>query len=192
MKIYVDFEFLELPNKPLRMISGAFVREDGEELYFINEDILYNIDFHDDLLEHEWLKANVLPLLPIEWNKDKTDFGMMIYDNVISPYKIRQRLIKFLNDAMIADPHGEIDLWGWYSAYDFVCYAQIFDRMIDIPYNFPWHINDMRQEWQRLGKPLGFPDQDKGLHNALADARHMKKMHDYLINLENKFWEEMR
>jgi hypothetical protein len=45
--------------------------------------------------------------------------------------------------------------------------------------------NDLKQEHLRLGEPL-LPEQDGGLHNALADARHIKVMAEHLDAITRK------
>jgi hypothetical protein len=39
--------------------------------------------------------------------------------------------------------------------------------------------NDLKQEVARLGNP-SMPEQPSGLHNALADARHVRVMWDFV------------
>lgn len=73
------------------------------------------------------------------------------------------------------------ELWAWYGAYDHVCLAQLFGRMADMPKHIPYWTNDLRQEWERKGQPNVLPKQKHGEHNALDDARHLRKMWNALF-----------
>jgi hypothetical protein len=45
--------------------------------------------------------------------------------------------------------------------------------MPSLPRPFPRFTLDVRQLWEHLGKPR-LPQQERGLHDALADARHVR------------------
>lgn len=175
MRIYHDWEFLE-NGETIKPISVGMVREDGEELY---------LEFLDapssDILRNEWLKANVVTGLSAGWQS-----AMIIQESnaiVKGRLAIRSKVYDFLYDAYRSDYKEGIQLWGWYSSYDHVCLAQLFGKMIDLPDFVPMWTNDLRQEFQRLGNP-GYPRQIEGLHNALEDAKHLAKKHEWLLAYE--------
>lgn len=175
MKIWHDWEFLE-DGITVQPISVGMVREDGAELYyeFINAPLT-------DVLQRAWLKENVVPHLSAGWQS-----AMLIQESnavVKSKLAIRNKVYDFLLEAWKADRENGIELWGWYSAYDHLCLAQLFGRMIDLPDWCPMWTNDVRQEFHRLGNP-SYPRQTEGLHNALADAKFLKTKHEWLMNLE--------
>jgi hypothetical protein len=79
----------------------------------------------------------------------------------------------------------DVELWANYGAYDHVCLAQLWGRMIDLPEGVPMFTCDIQQERARLG--LGWdelPKQMSGEHNALADARHNRVVRRWLAEQE--------
>lgn len=180
MKIYMDWEFLE-DGQTIAPISVALVREDDREYYAI-------VDDHDTIgraVDHLWLRKNVVPSLPISLPETtgsrpwRFDYNHPDMEFVKDAVEIAAEVRRFIVDT------PNVELWGWYSAYDHVCLAQLFGRMIDLPTGIPMWTNDVRQEAQRLGDPP-MPEQESGVHNALADARHIKVMADYLMAYEKK------
>lgn len=162
MKYFYDTEFLE-DGRTIELISIGIVAEDGREYYAVALDADW-----DRISTHEWLMKNVVPQLPPgrspEW-KPKA--------------QIRDEVAAFLAHR-IRNVRDIPELWAWYGAYDHICLAQLFGRMIDLPSWIPMWTNDLRQEQHRLGN-LGLPVQPKGLHNALEDARHLRVQYDALL-----------
>lgn len=93
--------------------------------------------------------------------------------------------------------YKNINLYGYYSAYDHVCFSWLFGKMIDLPNGFPMYTCDLKQELDRKNilqaekKRLGFtdlsdlkmhikyPKQEKE-HSAIFDARWNKQFHEFL------------
>lgn len=181
MRIFYDTEFLE-DGHTIELISIGMVREDGKELYCVVKDNLTM----QRAVEHEWLRGNVVPSLPIkvleqayglldapdrfgrwhsfgnlfEWDEKHPD-----YPCVMDRHQVMRKVREFVLTA----PKPE--LWAWYGAYDHVAIAQLFGTMAQLPDAFPMVTCDLKQEAMRLGNPP-LPKQEKGKHNALADARH--------------------
>jgi 3'-5' exoribonuclease-like protein len=87
--------------------------------------------------------------------------------------------------AFLTDP---TELWGWYAAYDFVALCQLFGTMMDLPTDWPHHIKEFQQIVDdRSISDDDLPKQEDGLHNALADAKHLKKLWGYLVR--NDCWQ---
>lgn len=180
MKIFYDTEFWERGAAfPITCISVGAVREDGEEFYAVNADAPYMKIAN----ESEWLRKNVLPQLPlrvfmshevwnVEWDESHPDIHKMWPFELIGP-----EFYRFAN----AGP-GEIELWAHWGAYDHVVLSQLYGRMVDKPTNMPWYTHDLQREIERHGNPP-LPSQIDGLHNALADARHVKRTYDSLPRL---------
>lgn len=173
MKIYMDWEFLE-DGETIDPISVALVREDGSEYYAV-----FRAMPVARIMKHEWLRANVVPSLPFVRHDGIRPFRHPFLDHAHPDVKmrahIRDEVCRFIADT------PDVELWGWYSAYDHVCLAQLFGRMIDLPDGVPMWTNDLRQEAERLGNPE-LPEQASGVHNALADARHIKVMAEHLAS----------
>jgi hypothetical protein len=183
VKIYYDTEFIE-DGQTIELISIGMVADNGNEYYAINGDL-----FMGRLLHEPWHLENTVPSLPIRVladDKIRWDPGHTDYHRVKSKRKIRDEVLKFIIEN--SDP--EVELWAWYGAYDHIALCQLFGRMIELPYGVvPMWTNDLVQELHRKSKALGFrinlPQQAEGLHNALADARHLKVRADYLAKIDD-------
>lgn len=158
MRYWYDTEFHE-DGSTIDLISIGIVAEDGREYYAVNRDADWG-----RIHEHPWLMDNVVPYLGTGERKPRR--------------LIRSEVAAFLAHD-VRSVRDVPELWAWFAAYDHVALAQLFGRMIDLPVHIPQWTNDVRQEHRRLGYPQ-LPPQPGGLHNALADARHVRTMHDYL------------
>lgn len=180
MRVYYDTEFWERGNhQPILPISYGFVREDGQELYLIDE----STPLVQIANEHDWLRANVLPHLPVfmeqrpdgkwlvDWDEQHDDI-----DNVVSPGRLRHMVEAFLKV-------DDLELWGWYSAYDHVVLAQTFGTMAEMPKGIPYFTRDVRQE---IPMTTRVPVQKAGTeHNALADAFWTRDVHAWWLGQLN-------
>lgn len=180
MRAFMDWEFLE-DGSTIAPISVGLVREDGTEYYAI-------FAAHDAIsgaVKHDWLRENVLPSLPLLLDRDingNQDPGSFCWDREHPDFqhvKWRSQIRDDVRDFLLATP--DLELWAWYGSYDHVCLAQLFGRMIDLPDGIPMWTNDLRQEVRRLRLPEDeLPKQEGGVHNALADARHLLVLAEYL------------
>jgi len=154
MKYFYDTEFLE-DGRTINLISIGIVREDGKEYYAVNQDADWG-----RIALNDWLCENVAPHLPPykEW-KPKA--------------QIRDEVTAFL----LAD--GEPELWADWAAYDHVALCQLFGTMMDLPEGVPMWTHDFRQELERVGG-AELPAQESGEHDALADARHLKRCYEHI------------
>ncbi len=181
MLVYADWEFLE-DGKTIDPISVGMVREDGAELYYEFIDAPWG-----RIAQNDWLMKNVIPGLSSGFNKAVvTGEG----DSVVkSKLSIRMRVYDFLLEAFTLD--GSLELWGWYSAYDHVCLAKLFGKMINLPDWCPMLTLDLKQEFIRLGitDRVDMPKQLAGNHNAIEDARHIKRMHEWFMGLNSSPYE---
>lgn len=93
--------------------------------------------------------------------------------------------------------------YAYYADYDWVSFCWLFGKMIDLPNGFPMYCNDLKQEldekaikeldytcWttkeqvlEHIKTRIGFPKQENE-HNALADARWNKKLHEFLNKIK--------
>ena len=168
MNIYYDCEFLEMGGRnPILPLSIGMVRDDGAEYYAV----FFSIDTLILASRHDWLRANVLPYLPVSgppyvrWDSTHPDFR-----HVKHLSRIRTEIEEFV--LGIEKP----SLWGWYAAYDHVVLAGIFGRMIDLPDGFPMWTNDLKQEAGTFPLPSMPGIQE---HNALSDAREIQWRYHY-------------
>lgn len=185
MKIWYDTEFLE-DGKTIELISIGMIREDGKEYYAVNGDM--------DCVRvgaHPWLKENVVKHLP---GKNESSNNWTI-DNDHADVKplptIRHELEAFLFEAAAV---SELELWSWFSAYDHVALCQLWGPMVRKPFYIPHYTNDVRQEFQRWNNPAvpGHLTQDDmpDAHNALADAKYHKRLHQFIAQLGKERYRE--
>lgn len=157
MKYFYDTEFIESGyGKPLQLISIGIVNEEGWGYYAVSNEFNPND-------ANEWVKENVLTRLDIPQEGAK------------SIDQIRKDILCFTDES------EEIELWGYYCAYDHVMLSMIFGRMIDLPEKFPMYTKDLKQLCDMLGNPP-LPEQKSAEHDALADARWNKTVYGFLIN----------
>lgn len=182
MKYFYDTEFLE-DGKTIDFISIGIVAEDGREYYAVSED--FNTD---RVLAHRWLMDNVMSSIEHETGVVTAYEGapvkrwMMVTDPAAKPREwIARDIEEFIGD----DPDPE--LWAWYSAYDHVCLAQLWGRMLDLPDRVPMFTNDLKtlvkEVKRKKGKGPEMPKQPSGHHNALDDARFNVVRYNYLRGL---------
>lgn len=164
MRYWLDTEFIE-DGKTIDLISIGIVAEDGREFYTQNLDIYFDG-------ASEWVKANVLPhLTNMEYwhHRDGDPIGWFTRESIAAGVRI------------FCDPtkYGKPEFWGYYADYDWVVLCQLFGTMMDLPEGWPKYCRDIKQRCDDLGNPK-LPEQGKGEHHALADARWNKLAWEFL------------
>jgi hypothetical protein len=164
MRIFYDTEFLD-DGRTIDLISIGMVAEDGRELYAVSS------QFNQAAVRRStWLMDNVWPSLPILKNPPGVR-GTDRIDVTHPDVRPRAQIARLVADFILSTPDPQ--LWAWYAAYDHVALAQLWGPMINLPRGIPMQTDDLVTEAKRLGlRPIDFPEQPDGLHNALADARH--------------------
>ena len=153
MKYFLDTEFMESGDLfPVTLLSIGIVAEDGREFYAINAEA-------DRTLANDWVKDNVLPYLGSGPRFRHVDIGHAV--------------LAFVGN-------NKPEFWGYYADYDWVVFAQLFGKMIDLPKGWPMYCRDIKQLCDDLGNPK-LPEQGKGAHNALADARWNLTAYQFLV-----------
>lgn len=160
MRFFFDTEFLE-DGRTIDLISIGIVAEDGREFYAVNHDADWS-----RIHAHTWLEANVFPHLP----------------PVEQPtWQTRDQIANGVHAFLTTGGTEPAELWAHYCAYDHVVLAQLFGPMIDLPRGIPMFTNDTKSLQRWLGIPdRRMPQQYGTQHDALADARHVKVMYDFL------------
>ena len=154
MKYFLDTEFIENgPGQPIWPISIGIVAEDGRELYFEWQD-------HSFELANDWVKANVLPHLK--------------RGDTVAP---RRHIWAAILDFIGSD--SEPEFWGYYAAYDWVVFCQIFLVMVNLPKGWPMYCRDIKWWCDILGNPK-LPKKESTEHNALNDALWNKRAWEFL------------
>lgn len=106
-----------------------------------------------------WVRDNVLPSLS---------------GHHTARWRMRNRIVEFCGEKP--------ELWGYYADYDWVVLCQLFGTMMDLPKGWPMYCRDVKQLCDSLGNPK-LPEQGKGEHHALADARWNLIAYEFLIEL---------
>ena len=196
MKVWYDAEFLE-NGKAIELISIGIVREDGKEYYAVCADLPWR-----RINNHPWLMQNVVKHLPGKYIPSDSPANVSGLDEMwivdrnhpeVKPIEqIRDEIWEFLYE--VAETGNEIELWSWYSAYDHVVLCQLWGPMIRRPDFIPMYTNDIRQEFQRYGNPAvpGHLTQDDmpDAHNALADAKYHKRLHEFIVQIGKERYRE--
>lgn len=170
-----DLEFLE-DGRTIELISIGMVCDDGREYYAVNRDMPVR-----KIRKHKWLMENVVPGLPkAHGDRRLTMPKRWLFDYAdrrVKPHgQIADEVMDFIRAA-----GPDVELWANYGAYDHVCLAQLWGRMIDLPEDVPMYTNDIQQERARLGLAWDeLPQQESSEHNALADARHNQTVRRWL------------
>lgn len=193
MRVFYDCEFIE-NGSTIDLISIGMVRDDGQELYAIAEEIQTDSGLHARIAGHPWLMEHVVPHLPLGKPTPETvvtreivktfhpgidierhTFALDLDHPAVLPRRVIAKLVRtFLGD----DP----ELWAYYAAYDHVCLAQLWGPMANLPPGIPMWTNDLRQTARQLGDPQMPPKLDAE-HNALADARWNRDAYRALSDL---------
>lgn len=180
MKYWLDTEFVE-DGTTIDLLSIGIVAEDGRELYVQSVEAKW-------LLASEWVKENVLPhmqpcpLDPTEilWKQRDRHINGRCVDGC--PWDRRLHIANRVRTFCDPETYGKPEFWAYYADYDWVALCQLFGRMVDLPKGFPMYCRDIKQWCDDLGNPK-LPEQGKGEHHALADARWNKAAWEFLADL---------
>jgi len=106
----------------------------------------------------------------------------------ISEYLDEDRII-FTNHSDKCHPTGnvsdfkDIKFYAYYADYDWVAFAWLFGKMINLPKGFPFYCRDLKQIadniWESTKINTRF-ESPKNEHNALADANWNKEFYEFL------------
>jgi len=185
MKYFLDTEFIEGFHKPMfgkrrhfiDLISIGIVSEDNRALYFISSE--WNYKDAD-----KWVQENVI--VPAYTNAvsgdarnmvDASNFHKRGFGETLE--EIRRQVFKFM---MPAGDFSPIEVYGYYADYDWVLFASLFGRMIDLPQTFPMYCNDIKQMMHEKGVDSNHPGcpKQKDTHISLHDAAWNKVAYEWL------------
>lgn len=150
-RFFYDLEFDETKDSRIELISIGMVDEQGNQLYLINKD-------YDWSTANEWLRVNVYPYI-----KDAPDYLKVDLNT------IKMKVLKFINPG----PSKDIKLYGYYSAYDHVCFCKLFGTMKQLPEYMPMYTNDLQQTLDYFNQTIESLNVLESIqeHNALSDAK---------------------
>lgn len=185
MNYFYDTEFHE-DGKTIDFISIGIVSEDGREYYAVSNEFDTR-----RVAANDWLMNNVMTSIGHQSFVSSLFLGDPVSRDLIvtdPAAKSRNEIAKDIYDFIGHDPNPQ--LWAWYSAYDHVCLAQLWGRMIDLPGEIPMWTNDIKTLLAEVERRTGIigvriPSQPAGHHNALEDAKWNVVRYNYLRGLLN-------
>lgn len=203
-----DFNLKEAWNRYDEVINKHYPSGlEYNKVYWIRENVLKpiyydwigkDINFHE--VEHFTYK-NFKRLLK-KYGKSNEQISKEIKNFCYSDKETRNIGGQFVSGGFIPNKHPNIDLYGYYSAYDHVALCWLFGKMIDLPKGFPMYTIDLKQisdevynkkkeEYlsdggknfiTKLSYHLDYPKQTNE-HNALSDAIFVKNLYHFLKNI---------
>jgi hypothetical protein len=184
MKYFLDTEFIE-DGKTIDLLSIAIVSEDGRSFYRQNREA-------DFTKASDWVWRNVYPHLQhfsLRGQRSCQD-RYRTYDSGLGrdevagcaddcPWRTKRNIGLDVMDFCNQEKYGKPEFWGYYSAYDWVAFCQLFGAMVALPKGYPMFCRDLIQWCKQLGNPE-LPKQGKDEHSALLDAHWNKKVWEFL------------
>lgn len=204
MKYFIDTEFIEGFYKSflgkrrhfIDLISIGIVAEDGRSYYAVSSE-------YSEKNANQWVKDNVIRKIFEEaCNHPAGLYGFekeFIKSNTQIANEIRSFFGCWRDQLFWRAPNG-IQVYGYYSDYDWVLFCSLFGRMIDLPKGFPIYCRDLKQSLDEKSlkyseQSIPFQSQEECLknlknrkdypkqtneHNALADARWNHELYKFL------------
>lgn len=182
----------------IELISIGIVSEDYREYYAICKE--FDIE---EAWNNKWLRENVLKSIAEELHLIAYA-DLSLFKEAINKYgktkeTIAQEIKEFTKKKEV---ESSISFYAYYADYDWVVFCWLFGRMIDLPKDFPMYCKDLKQDidslqtiveernqwhgsasWLDVLKSYpNYPKQNNE-HNALADAKWNKELHDFIYNM---------
>lgn len=170
IKYFYDFEFEE-NGSTIIPISLGIVSEDNRELYLINANYFAQLGHNKPDQPSQWLKQNVINPIALDPNNGYAWTRVKWWPQIV---------LEFISDEGRYTSRDQIELWGYYAAYDHVSLAQLWGPMINLPEPIPMFTHEIMQ----LKRGQLMPQRDLvelPEHNALADALWQRQLYNTWI-----------
>lgn len=206
--------WFKLKTKPtIDLISIGIKAEDGREYYAISKDFnlkeawnrfdlkTYDVGGKTFQYKDYWIRDNVLrSIWRLTPNQERFTYkGMkkIIKDNGKSSKQIAKEVKHFIAGRDINEEKEQwildydtkdVQLYGYYSAYDHVAFCWLFGKMIDLPDGFPMFAFDIQQQIEeyKIDKNQLLKEVPQvNCHNALQDAIWNKSAYNWIQNKIN-------
>jgi len=191
--VFKDFNLKEAWNRyDIKVVNEWQINERHEKVFWIRENVLKPIwrEFFIDceLSFHVYGRKSAL-IFEEDVNKGSYDefFTFDSLRSLLNKYgktreQIAQEVFEFCTGDTITIEkskfydvrHPEIELYGYYSSYDHVCFSWLFGKMIDLPNGFPMYTRDLKQTFDEKCE-------EKALWCAAYHNGGYKDLKDYLI-----------
>lgn len=177
MRVYLDTGFTGL-HKGTTIISIGFVTELGFQFYAEFND-------YDKSQVNDWINENVIKNLIFN---EAENVSFIRESNIWFGKGNKDVVAKEVRDFL--EQLGEVEIWSDCLAYDWVLFNDLFGSAFDIPKNVFYIPFDICTTFKEKGidpdisreKFSGFEFLKEGTkHNALYDAKCIKKCHEILL-----------
>ncbi|MFJ2202429.1 hypothetical protein [Streptomyces violaceusniger] len=181
--VYLDCEFLPADPSTDGLVSIALTDDQGVDYYAVNRDC----DWHS-LVWHDWMRANVVPSMPVRFPMGREENpGVWMWDDehpdrqaLQMPEVIRDDIGDYFADSDAERTH----LYAYYGGQDICRLHSLWDNdWAVMPKPVPRWFFDLKALAVQVGDPV-LPEQARGEHNALEDARHNRVVHQFLVSLQ--------
>jgi hypothetical protein len=180
--VYLDCEFLTADPSLDGLVSIALTDDQGVEYYAVNRACDWQA-----LVWHDWMRANVVPSLPIRFPLGREESpGVWTWDDehpdrqaLKRPQIIRDDIAAYFADTDAETTH----LYAYYGGQDICRLHSLWGNdWSAMPKAVPCWFFDLKALAVQAGSPV-LPEQAHGAHNALEDARHNRTVHQFLTSL---------
>lgn len=157
-----------------------------------------------------WIRENVLKPIFNDWNKysyhkfNYKNFRYMLNMIGKSNHQIAEEVKEFTLEVPRIQKHGTPKFYAYFADYDWVAFCWLFGKMNNLPNGFPKYSRDLKQMLDekvsvyedrfmngnedfetRMSYVMNkdnYPKQTNE-HNAIADARWNKELHEFIKTL---------
>lgn len=211
-------EDYHVSRKGLHLLSKNFnLREAWYRFDWNTEEVsgdLRNIYPEGRQYKEYWIRENVLRPIFNHYTVEEVPFTYRNFKKVLRLYgltdkQLKSQLLRFtidhdgslvsgwedmlsrdeINSKLQAVAYLNINLYGWYSAYDHVAISWLFGKMLSLPKGFPMYTRDLKQTYDEMQearvdgvviKELPKYPKNSGEHNALHDAIFNLDLYNFL------------
>jgi hypothetical protein len=174
--VYLDCEFLPFDPTLRGLVSIGLTDDRGVDYYAVNRDFDMKA-----FKKVAWMMANVWPSLPKPHGDIRFHGKWPRLDTSHPAVKTVPQIAQDIADYFAATEAETTHLWAWYGGQDICRLHSLWDNDWQaMPDQIPRWINELETLRWQAGNPA-MPEQPSGLHNALADARHNRAMHHFLL-----------
>lgn len=132
-------------------LRNQFPKGRKQKKYWIRENVLKpifyewtakDINFHD--IDYLFTYKNFKKLL-MKYGKSNKQIVKEIKNFCYLDKETKEGGGQFVSGSFIPNKYPNIELYGYYSAYDHVALCWLFGKMIDLPKGFPMYCKDLKQ-----------------------------------------------
>ena len=165
-RVYLDTEFIPADPSTGGLIGIGLTDDQGRDYYAVSSEFNWA-----EVRQHPWLGKHVWPHLPLN------QIGLLdpFHPDVKPLKQIRADITRYFAD------HPPAHLYAWYGGQDIGRLHSLWDNdWSKMPEDIPQWFHELQSLAWLAGDPQ-LPEQDSGEHHALADAKHNRRIHEFLL-----------